>query len=273
MFRRAYALLSVAVVGVFALVAGPGEARTLDEILKSGEIRVGVNPTLPPRALYNEKNEIAGFEPEIAEEIAKKLGVKLVLVVVGSPDRIPFVATGKVDFVMGAMSRTAERGKVIDFTVPVHSENFGVVTRKDTGITTWQQLNDEKITLVQVRGTVSIPIIQAKMPKAKMLLLDNYQDRDRALAQKRADASVDGLDSLSYRLPRTFKDVDWAWFGTPDLVEPHYSSLGVAKGNTTLRDWLNLALYELHEAHFIEEKWKEWFGSPMTSKVPLSPWF
>jgi ABC-type amino acid transport substrate-binding protein len=65
---------------------------------------------------------------EIAGLIARKLGVKLVLERVGSPDRIPFVVADKIDFVMGAMTRTAERAKVIDFTVPVHTEQFGVLT-------------------------------------------------------------------------------------------------------------------------------------------------
>ncbi len=80
--------------------AAPVEARTLDEIIKSGVIRVGVNPTLPPLGKFNEKNEIVGFDVDFANEIAKMLGVKLEVVQVGSADRIPFVASGKIDFVM-----------------------------------------------------------------------------------------------------------------------------------------------------------------------------
>ena len=106
--RRAFlwlACLTFAISGI-----APSLAATLDEILKAGVIRIGVNPTLPPRALYNDKNEIDGFEPEIAREIARKLGVKLELVAVGSPDRIPFVASGKIDAVMGSLSRTSWHG-------------------------------------------------------------------------------------------------------------------------------------------------------------------
>ena len=58
-------------------------------------IRVGVNPTLPPLGKYNEKNEIVGFDVDYATEIAKMLGVKLEVVKVGSPDRIPFVASAR----------------------------------------------------------------------------------------------------------------------------------------------------------------------------------
>jgi polar amino acid transport system substrate-binding protein len=52
-------------------------ARPLDEIIKSGEIRVGVNPTLPPLGKFNEKNEIIGFDVDVATELAKMpLGIR-----------------------------------------------------------------------------------------------------------------------------------------------------------------------------------------------------
>jgi polar amino acid transport system substrate-binding protein len=260
-------------LAILLLCAGGGVATagTLDEILKAGEIKVGVNATLAPRALYDEKNQITGFEPEVAAEIAKKLGVKLTLVQVGSPDRIPFVASGKIDFVMGAMSRTAERGKVIDFTVPVHSENYGILTREETGVTKLDDLNREDVTLVQVRGTTMIPVIQQRLPKAKLLLLDNYPDRDRALAQKRADASVDGIDAATHRL-KQYPNVKWRLIAAPELGVT-WSSLGVAKGNYSLRDWLNLALYELHRDGVVAALWLKWFERPLDTKVPLTPYF
>ncbi len=41
-------------VGLVAFAAASARAATLDQILQAGEIRVGVNPTLPPRAFYND---------------------------------------------------------------------------------------------------------------------------------------------------------------------------------------------------------------------------
>ena len=271
------------ILGLLALVGAGGcasertadstGARTLDDILKAGTIRIGLNPKIPPRALYDDQNEIVGFEVDVAAEIGRMLGVEVELVVVGSPDRIPFVALGKVDAVMGAMTRDSKRAKVINFSVPIHTSSYGVLTRKETGITTWQQLDDENITLVQVRGTVTVEIVRRLLPKANLLLLDNYTDRDRALAQGRADASVDGIDTLGFRLSRAFSNVDWYWFATPDFRPPDYSGFGVAKGNDTLRDWLNVAVYEMHESGFITTRWQEWFGAPMATPVPFTPFF
>ncbi|MGP1393984.1 MAG: transporter substrate-binding domain-containing protein [Inquilinaceae bacterium] len=249
----------------------PAEAQGLDDVLSAGVIRVGVNPSLPPRALYDDNNNIVGFEPDIAAMIAEKLGVELELVQVGSPDRIPFVASGRVDFVMGAMARTAERAKVIDYTVPLHTASYGIVTPEDSGIMSLEDLNSEDITLVQVRGTTAVAWLQENVPNAKLLLLDNYNDRDRALGQGRADASFDGIDSVAYRL-RIFPERQWRIIPYPEYgVE--YSGLGVQKGNTTLKDWLNIALFDLHRQGHVDAAWEKWFLKPMPSPVPYTPFF
>lgn len=268
-------LMTMAAVAVGLTMAQvsvqPAEARSLDEVLSSGVVRVGVNPSLPPRALYDDDNNIVGFEPEIAALIAEKLGVELELMRVGSPDRIPFVASDRVDFVMGAMARTAERAKVIDYTVPLHTASYGIVAPADSAIETMEDLNSEDITLVQVRGTTAVAYIQEHMPKANLLLLDNYNDRDRALGQGRADASFDGIDSVAYRL-RIFPERDWKIIPVPEYgVE--YSGLGVQKGNDTLKNWLNIALFDLHRTGQVEATWEKWFLKPMPSKVPYSPFF
>jgi polar amino acid transport system substrate-binding protein len=270
--RRGFGLgLLGAIVALAAFVPQRAVAATLDEILKAGEIRIGVNPTLAPRAFYNDKNETVGFEPEIAQEIAQKMGVKLILVPVSSPDRIPFLAANRIDIVMGAMSRTPDRAKVIDFTVPLHSENYGIVTRSDTGISSMADLNKDTVTLVEVRGTVMVPILARLVPNAKMMLLDNYDDRDRAIAQGRASASVDGIDTAAFRLKK-YGETSWKLIGVPELGIT-WDCLGVAKGNDTLRNYLNVVLFDMHRSGDVERMWEKWFGRPMDTKVPAIPWF
>ncbi len=271
--RRAIFVGGAAAAAAAATLLTPkeAEARSLEDVLRGGELRVGVNPTLPPRALFNDRNQIDGFEPEVAAAIAQKLGVRLTLQAVGSPERIPMVASGRIDFVMGAMSRTSERAKVIDYTVPVHSENYGIVAIQGRGHTSIEALNRPDVTLAQVRGTTAIPYIQRAIPNAQVLLLDNYPDRNRAIAQGRAQASFDGIDSVRFAL-RPFRQVQWEVTAVPSFGVT-YSGLGVAKNNDSLRLWLNIALYELHTDGTIERLWEKWFDGPMFTKVPANPFF
>ena len=262
------AMIAVAALAMTATV-NPSLARTLDEIISSGKLVVGVNPTLPPLGLFNDQNEIDGFDVDVSEKIAEMLGVELEVVQVGSPDRIPFVASGKIDYVMGAMTRNPTRAKIIDYTVPVHTEVFGVLTTEEKGYADWRELNSPDVTMIQVRGTTPIKFIEENLPEANVTLLDNYPDVIRALAQGRGDAMLDVVDFVGEHMNK--HEVAWKVVETP--VDIYYCGLGVAKGNYTLRDWLNVAIYELHRRGTIDEIWRQWFGIDMIFPVQATPYF
>jgi polar amino acid transport system substrate-binding protein len=258
----------LAAAGALAVVAAPSvDARTLDEITASKKLIVGINPTLPPLGIFNEKNQIDGFDVDIAREIASKMGLALEIVQVGSPDRIPFVSTGKIDMVLGAMTWTPDRAKVIDFTVPVHTEVLGVLTTTAKPWTDWKQLDDPNVKLVQVRGTTPVKFIAEKLPKAQVLLLDNYPDAVRAIAQGRADGMVDVLDFMTEHTKQ--HKVEWRTVPTP--VDVYYCGIGVAKGNDALRVKLNGIVKELNANGFINKTWQKWFGAPMFHDPKTSP--
>jgi polar amino acid transport system substrate-binding protein len=242
-------------------------ARTLDEILASKKLVIGVNPTLPPLGIFNDKNEIDGFDVDVARKLGELLGVKTEIVQVGSPDRIPFVSSGKIDAVLGAMTITAERQKVIDFTVPLHTEVLGVLTTKSKPYKDWMELNDPSVKLVEVRGATPVKLVQEKLPKAQLLLLDNYPDAVRAIAQGRADAMIDVMDFMTEHTAR--HKIDWRIVDAP--IEVYFCAMGVRKGNDALREKLNGAIKELHRNGYVDERWKKWFGGPMLHDPRTAP--
>jgi polar amino acid transport system substrate-binding protein len=243
------------------------DARTLDEILASKKIVFGINPNLPPLGTYDAKNNIDGFDVSIASKIADSLGVKLEIVPVGSNDRVPFLLADKIDAVMGGMTRNADRLKVIDFTDPVNTEVLGVLTTQSTTYKDWTQLNDPAVRLVQVRGTTPVKLIQDKLPKAQLLLLDNYPDAVRSIAQGRADALIDVLDfMLSYT-----KNYPTKWRVVDAPIEVDYDCIGIKKGNTALTERLNKEIGVLQKNGYVAASWKKWFGSPMLYDPTAAP--
>jgi polar amino acid transport system substrate-binding protein len=255
---------------LFALLVLPVQARTLDEILSSQKLIVGVNPSVPPTALFNDKNELDGFDVQFSRKIAAMLGVDVEFVQVGANDRVPFVASGKVDYVMGAMTRTPARAKVIDFTVPVTTEANAVLTTEGKPIEKWQDLNDAKYTVAEVRGTTSADFVRANLPQAKLLLLDDHPSLVTALAQGRADASINVVE-LEVKYMALHPDVKWRTLPTP--VHLYYNGLGVAKGNDSLRLWLNIAIFELLSDGTVDALWKEWFKTDNVFGVKPNPFF
>ncbi len=269
MIRSGIRTLLLAAAALLALGPVAPEAKTLDEILTAKKIAVGINPALPPLGLYNDKNEIDGFDAEFAKKIGELLGVEVELLKVSANDRIPFLASGKIDFVMAAMTRTPARAKVIDFTLPVHTEVLGVLTTDKKPFKDWKELNDPSVRLVSVRGTTGAAFIQKNLPKATLTLLDDQPENVTLIAQGRADAAISVIDFLGVHMNK--HKVNWKVVDAP--IEIYYCPAGVAKGNHTLRDWMNVAIYDLHRTGWVDEAWKKWFGIPMIHPVQATPYF
>jgi polar amino acid transport system substrate-binding protein len=273
-WSRRQLLAMAAAAGTVAIGSGyNAHAKPLAEVLSGKKLRAGINPTLPPFGVFNAQNQIDGFDADIAREIARLMKVDLEIVQVGSPDRIPFLQADRIDIVLGAITRTVERALVIDYTIPLHTQSVVVLTKASgtaVPIAKPGDLNNAGVRLVQVRGTVGIPWIQANAPQAQVTLLDNYPDTFRALQQGRADAMVDVLESVVVPM-KNFPGVPWKVLD--DVLASTWVGIGVQKGNTTLKDVLNVVLFEMHRNGFVGTAWEKWFGVPMKTPVPVNPMF
>lgn len=270
--RRAALSLLAAGSALAALPRGSAQARPLEQVLSTKKLRVGINPTLPPFGVFNDRNQIDGFDADIARELARLLKAELEIVQVGSPDRVPFVQSDRVDLVMGSITRTVDRALVIDFTIPLHSQSMVVLAREGTSVPLNKpaDLNNKDVKLVQVRGTTGIPWIQANAPQAQVTLLDNYPDVFRALAQGRADALVDVYESVAIPMKN---QPNVRWRVLDEVLATMWTGIGVQKGNSTLREAVNVALFDMQSRGFVNAAWEKWFGGPMRTPVPLNPMF
>ena len=259
---------------IFITVATPADGRTLDEIIKDGTIRIGVNPNFPPMSYFGMTNQLEGFDIDIGNEIADALGVKVEFVITETAQRVPFLLSNRADIALGAMTRTPERAKLISFTVPLHTESMGVITTDKINVQNWRDLNREDITLVNMRGNFSVSIVKEKLPKPKVLLVDGNADTIRSIAQGRADALVENVDWFLGFIKK-YKNVNWRILIDQD--EPifiSYCGIGVGKGNENLRQYLNVLLYDLHSSGTVNEIWKKWFdGAPRAIPVIADPYF
>jgi len=269
--RRLIAAGAAGAAAIATLSARPAQARPLDQVVQTKRLRIGVNPTLAPLARLNDRNQLEGFDIDMANELGRQFGADTTIefVQLGSPDRIPFVSTGRVDLVMGAMTRTPARALVIDFTVPISTQAMTVITIDGRGINALADLNRNSTHFIMVRGTIGVPWIQANAPEARVTLLDNYPDAMRALAQGRGNAMVDVADGLRVQMAQ--HNVPWKVL--PDVLAAFYPCIGVQKGNHSLRDWVNVALFDMHASGFINRTWEKWYGGPMTRPVPFTPYF
>jgi polar amino acid transport system substrate-binding protein len=268
MWKRALAV-GVLVFALGGLVAG-AQARSLDEIIKSGTVRIGVAPNQPPSSSLGPKNVYEGFDIDIGDRIAKVLGVKPQYVPTESAERVPFLIADRVDLICAELTRNPERAKVIDYTVPLHTEAMSVLTTDKVQIKSWKELNDPKYTIVDQRGNNSVTFLQQNLPKAKLLLVETLADMVRTVAQGRADAIVENID---FYLGTTKSYPDVKWKVLPDVIMVAYDGIGVQKGNDSLRLFLNVLLFEMESSEFVNDTWTKWYGAPPVVKIVPNPYF
>jgi polar amino acid transport system substrate-binding protein len=115
--RRSLTRRSALLLGGFLLAALPAVARAdeIDTIKKAGVLNVGVFEDFPPFASAGSDMTLHGYDIDVAEAIAKALGVQLKLVGITGQNRIPYLQEHKVDLLL-SVGQSPEREKVIDFT-------------------------------------------------------------------------------------------------------------------------------------------------------------
>jgi polar amino acid transport system substrate-binding protein len=103
---------------LLAAVAPSASAQTADEIKKKGTINIGLLVDFPPYGTVDSSNNPDGYDADVAKLLAKDLGVKVNLVPVTGPNRIPFLLTNKVDVLVASLAVTPERAKQVQFSRP-----------------------------------------------------------------------------------------------------------------------------------------------------------
>lgn len=123
----------LAMVAATALFSSTARADALDQIVKSGVLKVAVPQDFPPFGSVTSDLKPQGLDIDVATLIAKKLGVKIELIPVTSANRVPYLQTKKVDLIISSLGKNPEREKVIAFSdayAPFYNGVFGGADQK-----------------------------------------------------------------------------------------------------------------------------------------------
>ena len=126
LFRRPMLAAAFALVTVAS--ATEAHADALDAIMTAKVIKVAVPQDFAPFGSAGLDLKPQGYDIDMANLIAKALGVKAEIIPVTSANRIPYLQTRKADIVISSLGKNAEREKVIDFSdayAPFFSGVFG----------------------------------------------------------------------------------------------------------------------------------------------------
>ena len=238
-------LIAALIVGLTALSAyAKTKYRTVEQIKKSGVIRIAVFSDKKPFGYVDEYGKYQGYDVYFAERLAKDLGVKVKYVPVEAAARVEVLETGKVDIVLANFTVTPARAEKVDFALPYMKCALGVVSNEKDLITSPEQLEGK--TLIVSKGTTAETFFTENYPKVNLLKFDQYSEACNALLDGRgAGLSTDNTEVLAWAIENPGFAVGIESLGSLDTIAP-----AVTKGNKTLLDFINSEIKNLAKENF-----------------------
>lgn len=227
------------------------KARSLDEIKKSGKIKIAVFSDKAPFGYVDKDGKYQGYDVYFAERLAKDLGVKPEYTSVDPAARVDVLTSNKVDLVLANFTVTEERKEKVDFAKPYMKVALGVVSPQNAPITDVGQLDGK--TLIIAKGTTAETWFEKNAPNVKLQKYDQYADAYNALLDGRGDAfSTDNTEVLAWAKANKGFKVGITRLGDDDTIAP-----AVQKGNKELLDFVNDEIVKLGKDDFFHKDYQE----------------
>jgi len=250
-------ILSLITLIVLSIVAGCGfgGGKVLDRMEKDEVLNVAFEGTYPPFNYLDDNGELTGFDVDISNEIAKRLGVKANFVTSKWEGLIGGLKADKFDIIIGQMTVTEERKKSVDFTDPYVITGSVLITREETNDIS--KLEDIKGKKVGVGGGTTFEEIANSVEGADVKLYKAFSDYLEDLKNERLDVIINDQLLVSYNIKENNLPIKVA----SDILKVDEVGMAVNKGNEDFVEKVNEALSEMKEDGTYKEIYKKWFGS------------
>jgi len=177
MDRRKFGWIGAALCAAGVLAPFAASADALDAVMKKKLIRIAVPQDFPPFGSVGTDLKPVGLDIDVAELIAKDLGVKLELTAVSSANRIPYLQTNKVDAIISSLGKNPEREKTIDFSKAYAPFFNGVFAPADVKVSKIEEVGGRSMGVT--RGSVEDIEITKLLPTGN---IKRYEDNNSTIS-------------------------------------------------------------------------------------------
>ena len=234
----------------------------LEEILKRGELRVGMEAGYQPFEMQDEKGNIVGFDVDIAYEMGKAIfgkgGEKKVkLINTAWEGIIPALMTHKFDIIMSGMTVLQSRNLKINFCNPVYYIGQCLLIHKKNvnKYKSYKDLNKKGVIITSKLGVTGAFTAEKLMPKATLRLFKTEAEPALQVANGLADAFI--YDEPQVRVFAAMYKKDTVGLFTPLTYEP--LAWAIRKGDPDFLNWLNNFLAQIRGDGRWEQIKQKWF--------------
>jgi polar amino acid transport system substrate-binding protein len=257
-------MMMTALVAVAAIMGAShaASADALDDIKKSGKIRIAIDLGVPPYGMTDAQMQPSGLDVEAAKLLAKDWGLQFEHVSTTGASRIPSLQTGKADLVISTLSYTAERAKVIDFSLGYAVLRTVIAAPKSVSVKSLAELDGK--TVGTVRGTTHDTQLTKEGPKGMKLV--RYED-DATEGQAFLSGQVDIFSTAEMIVPQLDKKNPARQVEVKFVLDNFKLCVGVKKGEERLVAEVNKWIQTNLKNGRLNELNKKYFGSDLPELI------
>lgn len=234
--------------------APAAKATTLESIKSKGKLVIGTSADYPPYEFHKQvdgKDQIIGFDIEIAKQFAKDLGVELEIKDMAFDGLLVALQSDKVDMVFSGMTPTEERKKNVDFSDIYYTATHGFILRagEEGSITKMEDLKGKKIGVQ--KGSIQEGIAKENFEADKIKSLDKVTDLVLDLKNNKVDAVLAELPVAQINVQ---KNPGIAIAKGLEIKDKEGgSAIAIKKGSTELQAEINKTLKKLSDEKKIDK--------------------
>ncbi len=258
----------LALILAFAFCAPPLEAQeltgTLQQIQKTGKIKIGYRQSQPPMSFLGKDGKPAGYSIDlctnIVSEIKNRMGteVEIEYVPVESKNRFSAVSENKIDILCGSTTKTLSRSEIVDFTQLTFITGASFMTLKGKKIR--NNFEGKKIGIVKDTTTVAAvqELFKEVSTNVDLVLVDTTAEGLSALKKGEIDAfSADQVVLIGLAMAADASDT---FSILPDLCSYEPFALAVRRNDADFRLIANRVISHLYRSKEILKIYDKWFG-------------
>jgi polar amino acid transport system substrate-binding protein len=254
---------------VWSACAPSARADQLADIKHKGELVCGVLATDEPMSFVDPSTRtIVGYEVDLCEAIARRIGVTATVKQIAVGARIPELQQGRVDILAASLTHTREREAVIAFSLTTFVTGQKVMVRRDSGITTLAQLAGKRV--VTVRGGNQEPNIRKLVPTIDVITFETAPQALVALQQRKAAGFVNDEMSLLDAYAR-LGSAQQDYVILPQNVSTEPLAFGLRKNEPALKAAVDTTLRDLETSGEAQKVFLKWFGPGTRLHYPTRP--
>jgi ABC-type amino acid transport substrate-binding protein len=267
------------IILLIAFFASPLAAQeltgTLQQINKSGQIRIGYRVSEPPMSFLDKDGDPTGYSIDICKsivtEVENKIGkeVKVEYVPVTADGRFKALGDNKIDILCGSTTKTLSRSELVDFTQLTFVTGASLMTLRDNKTLDSTGFDGTKIGVVKATTTAVAleKLIRETSTDAEVVLFNSAKESIDALREKRIDAfSSDQVVLIGLAL-KEHDPMNFVIKSTVFSFEPF--ALAVRRNDADFRLVADRVISELFRSRKILEIYDEWIGKFTRKRLPI----